>query len=204
MLRFRRRITRIQQQETSGAIGVFDHAGAEASLTEQCSLLVAGHAGDRDRTTEPRRVGHGQLATVRDHLGQQRARNIQAGEQIVVPRSGVNVQQQRAARVGEVGNVALAAGEFPHQPRIDGAEGEFAAFGQFARARGVIEQPADFGAGKIGIEQQSGFFAKGGFMSLRPQPLAQRRGAAVLPDDGGGNGDTGAAIPQHGGFALVG
>ena len=53
-----------------------------------------------------------------------------------------------------------ALGQVPEQPRIDGAEGEFAALGAIARAGDVVENPLELGAGEVGVEQEACFPAE--------------------------------------------
>ena len=81
---------------------------------------------------------------------------------------------------------------------------QFAALGARARAGDVIENPRDFGAGKIGIDDQTGFGRDRRLVAFALQSGADIGGAAVLPDDGAVNGCAGGAVPHHGGLALVG
>ena len=94
-------------------------------------------------------------------------------QQLVVPSPRVDVEQQRARGVGDVGGVDLAAGQPPQQEAVDGAEGEFAALGALARARDMIEQPGDLGAGEIGVEHQAGL--RRDRRLVRRRPSAARR-----------------------------
>src|SRR3546814_19908292 len=94
-----------------------------------------------------------------------------------------------------------ARGIIPHQPRINVAEREFAAFGTWARLGHVVEQPREFGRRKIGVEQQAGLFVEPVVAVL--MLLAEGAGAAVLPDDRRVNRLAGCTVPQHGGLALV-
>ena len=71
------------------------------------------------------------------------------------------------------------------------------------RSAGVlVEQPAELGGGEVRVEHQAGALADPGFVGLAL--AAEVGGAAVLPDDGPGDGPAGGAVPQHAGFALVG
>src|SRR5450830_184199 len=98
----------------------------------------------------------------------------------------------------------FSAREIPDQPAVDGAEGELAGIGQRARAWHVVEDPADLGGGKIRIDQQTGFGANGILVAGGFERIAKRRGAAVLPDDSVIQGAAAIAIPDDGGFTLVG
>ena len=56
--------------------------------------------------------------------------------------------------------MGFAAGEVPNQKGVDGAEGELSGLGGGSGAGNVIQEPADFGSGKISIEDETGFFKK--------------------------------------------
>ena len=138
------------------------------------------------------------------YLGQHRARHAQELQQFIVPLAGVDVEQQRARGVGGVGGVDAASGQPPQQIAIDGAEHQFAAAGAFARAGDVVENPGDFGAGEIGIDDEAGPGGDIRLVAFILQFGADVGGAAVLPDDGAVHRLPGGAIPHHGGLALVG
>ena len=113
----------------------------KAGLAEGGRLLVARVAGDRDRAAEPlvRRlaVDFARRADFRQHG----AGNIENGQQFVVPIERVDVEQQRAAGVAQIGDVASAAGEPPEEPRIDGAEEDLASLGSVAEP--IVRVQAD-------------------------------------------------------------
>ena len=96
-----------------------------------------------------------------------------------------------------------AAGELPRKPAVDGTEAQFAALGALACARHVIEEPREFGAGKVRIQQQPGTPRNLMLVTFGTQPPALIRSSPILPDDGACNRDAGAPIPQHRGFALI-
>lgn len=62
----------------------------------------------------------------------------------------------------------------------------------------------EFRAAEIRVEQESGARAEERFEAAAAQAGAEGRGAAFLPDNGGGEGAAGGAVPEYGGFALVG
>ncbi len=197
--------TGVHQHEAAGAIGVLDHARLEAGLAEQCGLLVTGNAGDRNRVVEeelrPGMRVHGAGVA---HLRQHRARDVEQGQQVVVPVQRVDVEQQGTRRVAVVGHMRLAAAEVPHQPAVDGAKQQLATLGALLRTFHVVEDPAHLGRGEIRIDQQARPFADQRFMPFGLQPLADGVALPRLPDDGVVDGLAGGAVPDHGGFALVG
>ena len=204
VFRGHRRGAGVEQREAAGAVGRLDHAGFEAGLADGGGLLVAGDAGNRDGAAE--QVGHA-LAEFGGrilHLGQHRARHAHDLQELVVPLAGVDVEQEGARGVGGVSHMRLAAGQPPHQERVDGAERELAALGAFAGARHVVEDPGDLGAGEIGIDDQAGLFGDRGLVAFALEPGADIGGAAVLPDDGAMDRLSGSAVPHHRGLALVG
>src|SRR5665213_2111789 len=97
-----------------------------------------------------------------------------------------------------------AAGEPPEQKAVDRAESQLAALRTDARARHVIEEPRDFRAGKIRVEQQAGSFPHQILGAVPLQVRAYIRGAPILPDDGPMNRDTATAVPYHRCLALIG
>ena len=204
VLRGDRRRAGVEQGEAAGAVGRLHHAGREAGLADGGGLLVAGDAADRDAAAE--QLGHGvaEIGGAVLHLRQQRARHAQDRSRSSSHSPRVDVEEQGARGVGGVGGVHLAAGQPPQQKAVDGAEGEFAALGAFARAGDVVEHPGDLGAGEIGVEQQAGLRRDRRLVAFGLQSRADVGGAAVLPDDGAVDGLAGRAVPHHRGLALVG
>ena len=49
-----------------------------------------------------------------------------------------------------------SAGKVPYQPRVDGAEREFATERTIARTRYVVEQPLQLRTGKVGVDDEAG------------------------------------------------
>ena len=102
----RRRRADVLQQEAAGAVGVLRHARRAAHLAEERRLLVAGDAGDRHAArcramSTPRRRPRSTIAP-----RQQARRDAEQPQQLVVPLQRVDVEQHRARRVADVGDVA--------------------------------------------------------------------------------------------------
>ena len=57
VLREDRLFTRVHQHEAAGPVGVLGLAGSPAGLAEESCLLIACHAGDRNRVTEENFIG---------------------------------------------------------------------------------------------------------------------------------------------------
>ena len=135
-------------------------------------------------------------------LGQQAAGDALPGAEIVVPVFAVQIPEHGAGGVGAVGGVDFAVGETCDEPAVDGAGGEVTG-GEVAGAGCVLQRPGDFGAGEVGVWVQSG--AQANFAAVRRAQLLRNGGcAAALPDDSGGDGGDGFALPDQRGFALVG
>ncbi len=100
--------------------------------------------------------------------------------------------------------MALAPGQPPDQEAVDRTEGQFARFGPRSRARDILEQPLDLGAGKIGVQQQAGLFGDQRLMPLGLEPGAMGRRAPVLPDDGIVDRLAALAVPDQRRLTLVG
>ncbi len=202
LLRAHRLRAGVLQCEATGAVGVFRHAGLQAGLTEQRGLLVAGHAGDGNVQTA--QTCHGQRAAVGHDGGQHGAGHAQQRQQLVVPVAGVEIAQQGAAGIADIGEVGRAAAQVPYQPAVDGACGQLATFSAGAGAGNVIEQPSQLGGREIGVGQQAGALLQQRRVAVSRELGADARSAPVLPNDGVRQRPAGGALPQHHGFALVG
>jgi hypothetical protein len=96
------------------------------------------------------------------------------------------------------------AGQLPRQPTVDRAERQFATFGAGAGARDVVEQPFQFGAREIRVEDQTGPLAEQFGVTGCGELVAQTGRAAILPNDRAVHWFAAGAIPEDAGFALVG
>ena len=97
----------------------------------------------------------------------------------------------------------VPAGEPPEQEAVDRAEREFSALGARARAVDVFEDPREFRAGEIGIEQETRALANELFRAVAGKARAVFRRAPVLPDDRAVDRPAGRALPHDGRLALV-
>ena len=194
----------VHQREAAGAVGRLHHAGLEAGLADGGGLLVAGDAADRDRRAEQPGRGRAEFGVAVAHLGQERLGNAEDLQQLRVPGLAMDVEDQGARGVGGVGRVHLAAGQAPQQEAVDGAEGELAGLGPRPRAGHVVEQPGDLGGREVGVDHEPGLGLDRGLQAVGLEPVAVRRRAPVLPDDGVVDRRAGLAVPDDRGFALVG
>ena len=143
-----------------------------------------------------RGFGEAEIVGAIAHLGQQGRGDIEQAQQLLVPALTMDVEQQRPAGVGRVGRVAPPAGEPPEQPGIDGAEGELAGRRAFSGAGQIVEQPGELGGGEIGVEPEAGTALEERFVAVLRQAAAMLGGAAVLPDDGVGEGASRRPVPE--------
>ena len=203
MLRSDRPRAGVQQQKAAGAVSVLGFADRETGLTESGRLLVAGAAADRNLRAEPFGSRRPVDFARRTHLGQHLPRNVQDRQEFVVPIERVDVEDQRAAGVADVGHVTAAAGEPPDQKGIDRAEENLARLGSAAKAWIGVEQMLDLRAGEIRVEHQAGLLAKKWFESLGLEPIAFACRHAALPDDRVGHRPARVALPENRRLALV-
>ena len=151
----------------------------------------------------------GKLAAGVDNFRQHGARDVEDVEKFVIPDKRVDVKEQGTRGVGDIGDVATTAGEFPDQPGVDGAECELAGLCLSACAGNVLQDPANFPGGEVGIEDEASFFC---YERIDVAAVVIARGelgrifcgAAILPDDGVSDGATCGLFPHDGGFALIG
>ena len=98
----------------------------------------------------------------------------------------------------------LAPRQVPDKPGIHGAEGQLARLGPRAHAVHIVEDPGQFRAAEIRVQQQAGAVGHDVFEAFGLEALAVIGGATVLPDDGVEHRLAGGAVPDQRGFALVG
>jgi len=96
-----------------------------------------------------------------------------------------------------------AGGQMPDEPAIYRAEQQLAPLRLLLRAGDAVEQPANFGPGKIRVEQQARTGAECRFMPFGLQPLADGVRLPGLPYDRVGDRLAGCFVPDDGRFALV-
>src|SRR5262245_12074222 len=192
----------MEQHERAGAVRALRHAGAKTGLPEQRSLLIAHEASDRDPVREERNAAGdaedlGRVA----HPRQDGSWDPQQIEQLVVPVDGVEIEQQRPARVRRVRRV------FPREsraePGIDGPEREVARLRLAPRARYVVEEPLHLGSAEVGVEHEARTLAEQGSVPGFLELAASARGAAILPDERAMDGPAGGALPEHRRLSLV-
>ena len=136
-------------------------------------------------------------------------RDIQYFAELFVPVLLMDVIQQSTRSVAWIramkgAGPCAAAGHFPKEPAIDGAERQFTGFRAMLQFRIQVEDPANLAAGKIGVDDQAGFFPELGFVPVSLEPFADTGALAALPDDCPVDRLAGFAVPYDRGFALIG
>src|SRR5712691_7739327 len=200
-----RRLAGVEQQEAAGAVRILGVAGGVARLAEQRRLLIAGDAGDGyavGQPAEPARLTED--VSRRTHHGEQRSRNTEDAQHLVVPVARAQVETERSRGVRGVGRVDLAAGEPPQEPTVHRPEREVTSLGALAGARHLVEQPADLRAREVGVQDETGPLADARLEAGGAEALAERRRSATLPHDGRMDRRAGSPIPDDRGLALVG
>ena len=196
--------TDVLEEKAAGAVGVLGLACIPAELAEERGLLVAGDAGNLSATEAEGGGDFADLLAGPDDFREDAGGDVENAEEFGVPFALDNVVEQGAGGVGYVGDVAMAAGEVPDEPGVDGAEGQLALVCAGATAGDVVENPGDLGRGEVGVEDEAGsvgdVVGDAGLLEL----CAFGGGSAVLPDDGGVDGVAGCAVPDDDRFALVG
>ena len=132
------------------------------------------------------------------------AGNVQFFKDFIVPLKFVNIVQHRAGRIAVVGNVHLALGKVPHEPCVDVAKEELALFRLCPRTGYIFQNPADFCAGKIGVNDEAGFFLDFFVKALCFKGVAVLGGTAALPNDGIVHRLAGIFFPHNRRLTLVG
>ena len=154
--------------------------GREAGLAEQRRLLVAGHAGDRDRRAEQaRRRSSPKIAAVVADLGQQRARDA---EQLAAARrpSAASRMSNSSVRLALVASVAWTAPPVRrHSRKLSIVPNASSPRSARSRAPGhVVEHPGELGR-RRNRGRAAGRFARGPAASAPVVPSAARTASAV-------------------------
>src|SRR5439155_3539407 len=173
-------------------------------LTEKRCLLVSRDAGDRHGVAaEKLRVGLAEHPRRVHHTWKHRLWYAENTEQIVVPALLVNVEEKRARGVGVICRVDLSTREFPNEPGVDRSEAELPLFRSGLCSLHVVEKPTDLVGGKIRVDHQARLVTKRLDQSAALELCAERRRAAVLPDDGARNCLASPPTPHESRLALV-
>ena len=98
----------------------------------------------------------------------------------------------------------MRAREFENQPAVYSTERQFTAFRACSNDGVLIKQPAQLGRRKISINDEPGFFTNQFRFALLAQQIAGAGSSTILPNDGVADWFTGLAIPEQGGFTLIG
>ena len=166
----------VHEHEAAGAVGVLHHAGAGAGLPEQRGLLVARDAGDRNRRRRTASFRHTLRSTSAPPAAPSAARR--RGRSSSSSQSPVwMIEEHRARGVARVGHVDAAAGEIPHEPRVDGAERQFAGLRLGLRAGHMVEHPLQLG-GRRNRRRSPGRSCAGS-CGASPRALSWSHAAAV-------------------------
>ncbi len=90
----------MHQRETAGAVSVLRKSGPEAGLPEQCRLLIARDAGDRNLGSQMFGCGGADDGAGGNDSRQHRARDAEDVQQFVIPFAGRQIHQHGARGVG--------------------------------------------------------------------------------------------------------
>ena len=98
----------------------------------------------------------------------------------------------------------LSACQFPDQPAVDSPKEEVAFFSFFPGAFDVVQDPFDFRAREISVDDQARLVTKFIDQAAGLEVFANRGGLTGLPDDGVVHGVARVLIPDDCRFTLVG
>ena len=176
--------TGIHHEKESRPVGVFGPSRCKGRLSKQGRLLISqdGCHGDTGRpgaqsiatalvryvSENMRRWTNGGQTFHRQHV---RCHN--SGHTIFMPLTGLQIHKQPATGIGHISAktttgihiiIVLAVtrwllpGQLPEQPRVDGPKTNvvWSFLDISCQCRDVIQQPLDFGAGKVTAHGQSG------------------------------------------------
>jgi hypothetical protein len=197
----------VEDEEVTGAVGVLRLARIERRLAEGRGLLVAQDARDGHLAQQRRGLDVAVHLGGGADLGEHRLRDAERLEDVVAPLEGLEVEEQRARRVGHVGLVHAAvdaAGQVPEDPGVGRAEDQVAGLGLLARTLDVLEDPDDLGAREVGREREADDRLEAVRSLVAREAVDDRLRAGVLPHDRVVDGLAGGLVPDDRGLALVG
>ena len=113
----------VNERKTACAVRRFDFAFGKTRLPERSRLLVAGHASDGNGRAKQVRGCIAKSSGAVPNLRQNRARDFEQREQLLIPLKRVQIEEHRARGVGHVRRVHAPARETKNQPAVDGAKG---------------------------------------------------------------------------------
>ncbi len=139
----------VHEHKTAGSIGVFDHSGLGAHLSEQGRLLIAHNTCDWDFLGKEIRTGVTVDLTGGFYPGQHAPGYGKEFQQFLVPFHAVDIKEERPAGIGYIGNVKFSLGHFPNQPAIYGPQDQIPGFGPFPCTRYMVQNPFYLGSREI-------------------------------------------------------
>jgi hypothetical protein len=147
-----------KQTTKNNHIRILCIASLEASLTNQCRLLIAKTGGDRN-------AGKRTIVNFAIDLGRRLdrwkdgARHTKVLEENVVPLAGAQIHEHGATRIGNIGDmhatVGGTTGEIPNEPRIDSAGETGAVLHGLRNSGNVLAQPAQLETAEVGGNGQT-------------------------------------------------
>ena len=165
-------------------------------------MLIASDTGNRNRAAE--HIGLAINFAGGPDLRKDRAGYAKNFKEFLVPLAGPNIEKHGTRSIAGISDVLASAGEIPNEPGIDGAKGEFSAFGFGLGIGNVVENPLQLCSRKIGVNNEAGLATNRSRQASRSQLIARFRGAAILPDNRIADRFAGGAIPNNGCLALIG
>ena len=135
------------------------------------------------------------------NLGEPEAREPPAVEERPVPREVVEVEEQRARGVGEIGGVQEAPGEPVEDPAVHGPEPRTALHGP-AHLGFVLHQPEQLRRGEVGVDEEAGPRPDLVLEPFGPEALAHGHRPLALPHDCRGERPA-PVVPQEERLPLV-
>ena len=175
-------------------------------LDQKCSLLIPKDAmnwGPFHRATHRTR-----RCRQSDHHNRESWEELISEFEVIetpcIPVTGLEFCHQSPTGIGDICTVASTLRYFVNQPGIDGAESQVSDVCSAMSILGMVQEPGEFRAREIGIENQAGALAETWLQAFVFECFAERRRSAALPDDGVVYGTTRISIPEHCRFPLVG
>ena len=185
VVRIDRLLTDVHKHEASCSVCVLSHAGLEACLSEESSLLVTCNAGDLDRSAEEFRIGFTEDVAGRLCFRKHAHRNFELLAELLIPVACIDVEHECSGSVGVICCEYASLCQLVDKPGVNCTEAKLACLRSFTNALYVVEDPAKLRAGEIRVENKTCFVICGvcDIRILSDKLFLHISGSAALPYD---------------------
>lgn len=175
-----------------------------AAVRKERSLRITHDPADRNfARQQAANCREPEYCVARSNLGEAMLRDVPHSAKRCIPTEPVDIEEQRSARIGEVGREGITASQPMDEVRVDRGEYSLARIEAACHVAVMLHQPLQFRGREVAVYPQAGPGADQ--VITAPVALfgAQRVAAPALPDDCSAQWNAGLAIDHYERFSLV-